>query len=127
MSYLKTVLCMIALSATLTACSTTSGTKVDQSKLSEFKKGKTTYSQVVGVLGTPDSVSTNSEGAKTIRYMYINSGMDANSYIPVVGSLIGKNKTETSSTYLTFDKNDVLQSYASDQGGTAFGAGAGVD
>ena len=71
----------------LSACTST-GTKVDQAKLTAFIKGKTTYSEVVQQLGKPDQSTANSDGATTIMYTYKLTVDSAANYIPFVGGFI---------------------------------------
>jgi outer membrane protein assembly factor BamE (lipoprotein component of BamABCDE complex) len=120
---MKTFLPIICL-ALLGAC-TSVGVKVDQSKLADFKKGKTTYSEVVQSLGQPTQTMITDNGGKTIMYAYYGGQPRPESFIPYVGLAVGGADVETSSVTMTFDRKDILRSYSSTSG--AMGAGTGFE
>ena len=98
------IACLVVLS--LTACATTSGVKLDNEKLSHFVKGKTTYTEVVREIGEPDSLMTDDQfGLKIASYSYGHNKVDAASYIPYVGGLLGGSENERQTVQLQFDKN----------------------
>ncbi len=98
------IACLVVLS--LTACATTSGVKLDNEKLSHFVKGKTTYDEVVREIGVPDSLMTDDlAGLKIATYTYSHHKVDAASYIPYVGELMGGAENESQAVQLRFDKN----------------------
>lgn len=107
---------------TLTACMSY-GTKVDQDKLSQFQKGKTTYAEVIEKLGKPTQNTINSDGTRTIMYMYAQAQVKATNFIPFVGSFVGGAESENTTVTLTFDKRNVLTSYTASEGGTETGTG----
>lgn len=95
----------------LIACTST-GTKVDQGKLTTFVKGKTTYSEVVQQLGKPDQSIVNNDGATTILYTYKLTADNAASYIPFVGGFIeGGAGSENVTVTINFDNKSVLVGY----------------
>ena len=95
----------------LSACTST-GTRVDQEKLSTFVKGKTTYSEVIQQLGKPDQSTTKEDGTATIKYMYKQTVGEAANYIPFVGGFIegGAGSDDTTVT-IDFDNKSVLVDY----------------
>ena len=101
------------------------GVKVDQAKLSEFKKGKTTYSDVIGTLGEPTQTMITDNGDKNIYYSYISSQPRPESFIPYIGFAVGGADMETSQVAMTFDRRDILRSYTTTNGG--MGAGTGFE
>lgn len=117
----KQVLVLLAVFA-LTACAS-SGTKVDQGKMSQFVKGKTTYAEVVQQLGKPTQNTINADGTRTIMYTYVQSQMKASSFIPIVGMFMGGADSESTSVTLNFDKNSMLASYTASEGGVSAGTG----
>ena len=95
----------------LSACTST-GTKVDQTKLATFVKGKTTYSEVVQQLGKPDQSTVNRDGTTTIMYIYKLTADSAAGYIPFVGGFIeGGAGSENTTVTINFDNKSVLVSY----------------
>jgi len=113
---------MVIMAAILSACMST-GTRVDQDKVSQFTKGKTTYDAVVQTLGKPDRTMVNSDGTKTIMYIYMHSQSKASNFIPFVGAFIGGEEMENSFATFTFDKRLVLTGYTSSQGGSNMNTG----
>lgn len=107
---------------TLTACMSY-GTKVDQDKLSQFQKGKTTYAEVIEKLGKPTQNTINSDGTRTIMYMYAQAQANAANFIPLVGSFLGGAESENTTVTLTFDKRNILTSYTASEGGAETGTG----
>ncbi len=108
----------------LAACAS-AGVKVDQSKLTSFKKGQTTYGEVVNTLGNPTQTIIADNGDKTIQYAYFSTQARPESFIPYVGAFVGGADSENTVVSLTFDQRDVLKSYTSSQG--AVGAGTGFE
>lgn len=95
----------------LSACTST-GTKVDQDKLSTFVKGKTTYSEVVQQLGKPDQSIAHADGTTTILYTYKQTAGSAVSYIPIVGGFIEDGAgLDNATVTIDFDKKSVLVDY----------------
>lgn len=61
-------LCFIALLAT--ACTTTMGVKMDETKTSFIQKGKTTRSDTIAQLGQPTSTERDSAGREVLIWEY---------------------------------------------------------
>jgi outer membrane protein assembly factor BamE (lipoprotein component of BamABCDE complex) len=99
----------------LAGCSTTTvGKKVDDSQISSFKKGTTTYDQVVEALGKPKTVAEDSE-TLTLTYVFFSYSTNQIGMvlIPVVGPLLGSS-AQTDSQEVTFkfnSKTKILKDY----------------
>ena len=106
----------------LIAC-TSVGVKVDPAKMADFKKGKTTYGEVIEALGQPTQTMVSDSGDKTIQYAYLSTQARPESFIPYVGLVAGGADTETSMVSMTFDRKGILKSYSSSQGGVGAGSG----
>ena len=91
------------------------GTKVDAAKLASFETGKTTYSQVVFTLGTPQLVTKQSDGKKIISYAYATASPDAASFIPFFGAFVGSTDSDTTTVNFLFDADNKLESYNQSQ------------
>ena len=104
------------------AC-TSVGVKVDPAKMADFKKGQTTYGEVVEALGQPTQTMVSDNGEKTIQYAYLSTQARPESFIPYVGLVVGGADTETSMVSMTFDRKGILRSYSSSQGGIGGGSG----
>lgn len=106
MRYLVVVMLLV-----LSACTST-GTKVDQGKLSSFVKGKTTYAEVTQQIGKPDESIINNDGTTTIIYKHKLTADSAANYIPFVGGFIeGGAGSENTTVTIDFDKKSVLIGY----------------
>ncbi|GAB4250709.1 outer membrane protein assembly factor BamE domain-containing protein [Deferrisoma sp.] len=99
----------------LSACATTSGRRVAQEDLDRIQKGKTTRVQVIEILGEPQSVKQTAEGTILV-YGYSEARADATSYVPYLGSLFGKTKTENQVVYIFLDKAEVVREIQVEQG-----------
>lgn len=118
MRFLSVLIAVFALNACMSM-----GTKVDQEKLSQFVKGKTTYAEVVQQLGKPTQNTINSDGTRTITYIYAQSQAKAENFIPIVGGLFGGATTENTTVMLNFDKRNILTGYTASEGGMEAGSG----
>jgi len=87
----------------------TSGVKVSYDKLSSFKIGTTTESQILNDLGQPTSSVFKTGGIKIYTYTYVSYQSNAASFIPIVGLLAGGADVETSSVTFTFNEGGILQ------------------
>lgn len=59
------------------------GSKIDKSYAQQREKGVTAEQDVITNLGKPQTVSINSNGNKTLHYMYTTSQAKASSFIPI--------------------------------------------
>lgn len=113
---------MLIIISMLFAC-VSSGTKVDQDKLAQFTKGKTTYAEVIQKLGKPNQSTINSDGTRTISYTYLQSQAKASNFIPFVGAFMGGSDTENTNVIINFDENSILTNYTASQGGSQLNTG----
>lgn len=118
MKHILTIAAFLMLSACASA-----GVKIDQSKLTQLQKGKTTYDDVVSMYGKPTQVMVQDNGSKIVYYSYYSVQARPESFIPYAGMLVGGADSENSVVTLNFDKRGVLQSYSSSQGSTGSGHG----
>jgi hypothetical protein len=112
------VSCILA----VTAC-VSYGTKVDQGKVAQFVKGKTTYEEVIQELGKPTQSMMSSDGTRTVTYTYMQSQITPATFIPFVGMFRGGSESENTQGILNFDKNSVLTNYSASEGGMSMGTG----
>ena len=119
---MKKVILAVLFGFALSACAST-GTKVDQSKLSQFEIGKSTKVDVIDALGKPDTNILKSDGTYRVIYTYSHAQVRAESLIPYVGLFTGGHDIETTSVIFEFDKRQVLTSYESHQGEYGIGYG----
>lgn len=108
------------LCASLMGCMA-SGTQVKEQQLSQFKAGETTYSQVVSTLGQPNSNSLLPDGSRMIAYTYVQAAARPESFIPIVGPLVGGADVHSNMVMFRFDVAGKLMNFSS----TATQVGAG--
>lgn len=72
---------VVILALALTAC-VSAGVRVDQSRLADFKKGKTTESDIIAALGSPTMTSVDSTGEKSLIYSFTSAQPRPESFIP---------------------------------------------
>jgi archaellum component FlaG (FlaF/FlaG flagellin family) len=90
----------------LTACvDTTTGVKMDSSKLDQLQAGTTTIEQAKSLLGEPTGIAKNPDGTTTLTYFYSKTGQDAKSYIPFAGNVLGHSTHDSSMTFVQFDSH----------------------
>lgn len=113
--------------AALTACAS-SGVYVDQNNLTEFKKGQTTSQQAIQKLGTPSQRTVDGNGNTTLIYSYFETTARPETFIPIIGGLVGGADTRSNVVTLTFSPDDKLKDYqiTGSQTGTGMGLSAGV-
>lgn len=100
-------LAMASLSAVLAGCMSV-GTEVDPGKVSAFERGRTTYADVVGQLGTPNADVIADDGTRAVVYSYTRAQARPASFIPIVGPLVGGADATTTGYTFKFDRNGVL-------------------
>jgi outer membrane protein assembly factor BamE (lipoprotein component of BamABCDE complex) len=119
----NTVVALI-LAVTLGACST-SGTKVDHAQMAQFHKGTTTSAQVISALGDPSQTSYDDAGNKTLTYVYTQTDVKAQTFIPIVGLFSNGANVKNNTATFTFNKSDVLTKMTQSQGAQDFNNGIG--
>ena len=97
------------------------GVKVDQSKMAQFQKGRTTEAEVIAALGTPTNSEQNDDGTNVIRYVYSSTQARPETFIPIVGAFVGGADTEQTVASFAFDQNNVLIRSSHSQGGLGVG------
>lgn len=110
----KVLIGLVAVAA-LGACATTSGRRVSSDDLQKIQKGQSTYGEVVDLLGEPQTKKTTGEG-EVLVYAYSKAKTDATSYLPLVGSLLGKTNTENQVVYIFLDQGQVVREIQVEEG-----------
>ena len=105
-------------------CTVSSGVKVDQSQLSDFKKGTTTESEVLARLGQP-STTTHATGGDLLTYVFTTSTASGANFVPVLNWFKGHTESKTSMCQFMFDARQVLTSYSCDDAHAAQNAPLG--
>lgn len=84
----KNIIVVGIFSLFLSGCAT-SGTKIDQDKLTQIKKGVTTEQEVIAILGNPHTKTLSSDGKIIMFYQYVKVKNRASNFIPVVNIMTG--------------------------------------
>lgn len=102
-----------------------SGTQVKESQLAQFKQGKTTYDDVVARLGPPNSSSLLPDGSRVIVYTYVQAAARPETFIPIVGGLVGGADVHSNMVMFQFTSAGILKSYSSNT--TQIGSGTNLE
>lgn len=105
-----------------------SGVRVTEDQARQFERGKSTYTDVVGKLGQPNSSVALANGMRVISYAYVEAAARPATFIPIVGPLVGGADARSNVVTFTFSPDGVLTNYtaSSSQTGSGFGAAAGT-
>ncbi|WP_028222516.1 outer membrane protein assembly factor BamE [Paraburkholderia oxyphila] len=107
--------------ALLAGC-VTAGVEVSPEQMANFKPGATTRQQVIAVLGPASVESALDDGSTLLVYTYVTSRPHPETYIPLIGSLVGGSDTHSQAAVFLFDPNGVLKS----ENNTASNIGTGM-
>jgi outer membrane protein assembly factor BamE (lipoprotein component of BamABCDE complex) len=85
------------------------GRQFDDSAVASFHKGRTTYAEVVSTMGPPLASATESNGELAIIYRYAHAYARPETYIPIIGPLVGGANATAKSVTFVFDRRRILQ------------------
>ena len=108
--------CLFATAMIFFAGCASVGNNFDDSKASQIIKGQTSEADLIQMFGQPQSRSMNSEGQTILNWMYSQSAVRGESFIPYVGAFVGGMNTKEKSLNVTL-QNDRVVSYSSTGGG----------
>lgn len=112
-----------ALLCLLAACAAT-GVKVTDEQLSALKVGESTEAQVVQQFGNPTMRMRLQDGTTMVMYSYHEHVTRPETFIPIVGGLVGGADMRSNSVTLRFGRDGKLLTTSSSQ--MAFGTGLGA-
>lgn len=107
---MKTIILLAAL--LLTGC-ISSGTRVEESALQQFRKGTTTQADVEKALGKPQTVTLGSDGTHSVAYVFTSAHAKGASFIPIVGLFAGGAVGQTRVVIFHFGLDGKLTDYSS--------------
>ena len=114
---------IIALTMVLLAGCVSAGRKIDQTAADKIVKGKTTKSEVIAALGSPDHITKLGNGDTVFIYQFMKSTPKASTFIPIVGTFAGGANVQTQSCMVIFGRDDIVKNFSISQGGTETGTG----
>lgn len=97
------------------------GNNFDEGKLSQIKKGETTEAQLVEFFGNPQNRTVNSDAVVTMTWMYAESTVKGESFIPYAGAFMGGSRSKTKSLTVLLADNKVTSYTFSGGGGESRG------
>ena len=100
----------------ITSCATTTGKRIDGTKIGEIKKGRTTRTEVISLFGNPENITNSADGTTVFTYSFASAGATPVSYIPVIGLFAGGMNIENESLLITFDENNTVKDYTYSKG-----------
>ena len=101
----------------VTGCAST-GTNFDQSKVSQIKKGETTEADVIQMFGQPENRSVNSDGIVSLTWMYHESKVKGQSFIPYAGTFMGGTRSKGKTLMVMLGADGKVTSFSSSGGGS---------
>jgi hypothetical protein len=96
----------------LSGCASSSGTPVSDDQISQFVRGRTTEREIIARIGPPTSIERSAHGDQIDTYTYTKVGTSLQTYIPLVGDLVGQADTKTKIVRLTFSHDGVLSDWS---------------
>lgn len=90
----------LALSLGVAGCASV-GQNFDDSKVSQIQKGATTEADLVRIFGQPSQRSVNSEGQSILTWMYVESEVRGETFIPYAGAFVGGNRSRNKTLTVT--------------------------
>lgn len=109
------------LAVALSGCMS-SGTQVDPAKAARFQSGITTVGQVRAALGAPNADSIQTDGSRTMVYVYMHTQVRPETFIPIIGGFVGGADAQTQTVSYSFGPDGVMRGGSSGQSQ----AGAGM-
>lgn len=106
----------------VTGCASV-GRKLDESKIDQIKKGKTTRQEVLALVGSPDQMTHNGSGETTFTYLYARATATPATYIPIVGAFAGGANVQHQMLMVTFGSDGFVKDFISSYGATESGTG----
>ncbi len=106
-------ICLVILG--IGCASSSHGTKIEESRVSEIQKGVTTRAQIQQMFGQPMNVSLMGDGRRMMVYSYTQSDthVKGTSFIPFAGAYMGGSEgtTEHQQLQIVLNKADVVEDY----------------
>ena len=104
----------------ITACATTTGKQISDQDVSKIKRGKTTYSEVIQILGQPSTKKSTKDGTILV-YQFAEARSDVLSYVPYTGGLLGTTDTKYKNVNVFLDKNNIVREVQVEEGASESG------
>ena len=103
---------ILSVAILVSGCGTSSGTKIDEAQISQFKTGVTTRDQVIQALGPAASTVQKSDGTSALVYSHMDATVRGATFIPIVGMFAGGADVKSQGVIFTFNSDGTLIEYA---------------
>ena|SRR2546425_4023111 len=113
----RLVVFMLASLLVVTGC-VSAGRKIDQESVDRIKQGETTKAQVLEWLGSPDRIVRDGRGNETFTYYYYRSTAKPQTFIPIIGPLVGGANVQSQFLSVSFGPKGVVSRLMSSQHST---------
>lgn len=107
--------------AALTGCASY-GVMVSDKQAAQFKRGEATEAQIIAALGKPTTVTTTN-GIRMLVYTGVQAQARAESFIPLIGPLVGGTDSQVSQVMFKLNEHSILTDVISSQTTSAVGMG----
>lgn len=94
----------------------TVGRKIDQSAAAKIEKGKTTQTEVLALLGSPDQITRTGNGDTMYIYHYMRASAKPASFIPIFGAFVGGANVQNQVYMVKFGPDRKVKNYMSTYG-----------
>lgn len=99
------------------------GSEIDGAAVQSIEKGKTTYTDLVAIFGTPYQSVMMPGGQRSYMWIYVKSKAKATSYIPVVGLAKGGVDTNQQTLQVTTDSEGIVVDFLFSESNTEMKTG----
>lgn len=94
-----------------------SGSNYDEAKVTQITKGQTTEADLLAMFGDPTERSTDSSGAVSVQWMYIEQRTNGKTFIPFAGAFLGGTDSKHKTLYVTLNPGGTVETFHSSAGG----------
>jgi outer membrane protein assembly factor BamE (lipoprotein component of BamABCDE complex) len=108
---------LITIGISVTGCASV-GTNYDDTKVSQIKKGETMEGDLVQMFGKPQNRSLNSDGIVSLTWMYSESTVKGETFIPYAGAFVGGARTKNKTLMVTLGPDGKVTNFFSSGGGS---------
>lgn len=90
----------------------------NENKVSEIQKGVTTEGDLVRIFGEPSQRSRNGDGSSVLQWMYMESRVRGESFIPYAGAFLGGTDSANKTLVVSLGPNGRVTDFSVSSGGT---------
>jgi outer membrane protein assembly factor BamE (lipoprotein component of BamABCDE complex) len=114
---------LILLTCLFLAGCVTSGRELDPNAVAQIQKGRTNRSQVLQLLGQPQSISTDGNGTEVFVYMFVHAAATPVTYVPIAGAFVGGANSRSQLVTVVFAQGGIVKEVRTTYGANTVGRG----